>query len=78
MPRNGIDLALLLFVIFFILLFSYLFTHELVCTETKVIQSVGGCNRYTCGVTYTDGSFGTQEVPSVGKTVCFHSEFQKR
>lgn len=45
--------------------------YKKVCTEYKVVTSVGGCdNRGLCGVTYTDGSVGREILPSVGQRVC--------
>ena len=40
--------------------------------QYKTIAEIGGCNRYSCGVKYTDGTFGSEDGPVVGqsKNVC--------
>ncbi len=35
----------------------------------KVIVEIGGCNQFTCGVKYTDGTIGSKTNPVIGQTV---------
>lgn len=40
------------------------------CSYYATVKEIGGCNRYACGVKFTDNSIGTLQTPVVGQTVC--------
>lgn len=46
------------------------------CKTTKEIKSIGGCDKVGyCGVSYTDGTFGTAMFPVIGKSICVERKF---
>jgi hypothetical protein len=39
--------------------------------ECKIVEQIGGCNKYFCGVKFEDGTFTSYaEAPAVGATMC--------
>lgn len=40
------------------------------CSYYATVKEIGGCNRYHCGVRFTDGSIDKIESPVVGQTIC--------
>lgn len=64
---NGVIVIIFLALVGFIVLVK----HESRCTETRIVQEVGGCNKDgRCGVKWTDGSFGSENYPTAGQTFC--------
>lgn len=70
-------LALIFGLIFWI---SYDFaTKEHVCDQFKEVSSIGGCDSSgVCGVSFTDGTFGSEIRPVVGQHLCVKREWRKR
>lgn len=52
-----------------LILIAYILCYEIVCKETvyKTVIEIGGCNRYSCAVRYSDGEVGEERLPLLGE-----------
>lgn len=44
------------------------------CDDLVTIDEIGGCNMHYCGVKFSDGTFGEEGKPVLGKPICRHWE----
>jgi hypothetical protein len=71
-PKH-LDVGFLIFYGLFVLIGLFAFAANYIkesCGDDLVaITQIGGCNESGCGVKYSDGSFGTEVQPVIGKLV---------
>lgn len=68
--QNRAELILFFTWIGFGLLCAFYFRTIRSSCQNRVVDSIGGCSSYGCGVRYTDGTIGEEITPVIGQKVC--------